>query len=49
MGLLQAPVTQLPESLYLLQVETAVGILHQQRVLKQRSSNVVKEQTNEEG
>ncbi|GAA4463200.1 hypothetical protein GCM10023189_40960 [Nibrella saemangeumensis] len=35
-GQLKAPVTQLPEGLYLLQVETADGVLHRQRVLKQR-------------
>ncbi|GAA4446971.1 hypothetical protein GCM10023189_02690 [Nibrella saemangeumensis] len=35
-GKLQAPVSGLAEGLYLLQVETASGVLHRQRVLKQR-------------
>ncbi|WP_345268866.1 T9SS type A sorting domain-containing protein [Nibrella viscosa] len=35
-GQLQAPVSHLAEGLYLLQVETAEGVLSRQRVLKQR-------------
>jgi hypothetical protein len=35
-GRLKAPVEKLDEGLYILQVETAEGVLHRQRVLKQR-------------